>query len=202
MPGAVHVVALGLAEPAQAEVLDNGIENEPVQRVDVHPRQLATAYPVHRRCITGSPGVGERLPVAVDASFSGHRRRFARHAAAPVDHRAKHIERQGPHCGTPIEPRHSKPSAAAVASRPMDSEAQLSLSSRVVGADPFESRWPTGVLRPDEAPRAWAFHDDRACSGLSPLREDGGWDWGNPPAAQWDVTGASAPPFGGALSHS
>ena len=55
------------ARPLHAVLGQKSVEDEPMQGVDLEPRQRAAADPLHRRPIAGAPGVGEARPI--DASI-------------------------------------------------------------------------------------------------------------------------------------
>jgi hypothetical protein len=92
VPRAVEVRFLGLAEPTDAELVDDPIQRHPVQVVESGPGELTGSNAVHAWSVTRAPGVCELLGVDRQpparrelADFRGNRR-------APVDDGAEHVE--------------------------------------------------------------------------------------------------------------
>src|SRR5271170_4172149 len=65
-----------------------------MKAVDLCPRKVAAAYPLHRWRIPGTPAVGERRPVLVESVGLAERFEFADYAATPVHDGAEHVECQ------------------------------------------------------------------------------------------------------------
>jgi len=73
------------------------IEDHPVQYVDRGPRQISAAYAIHRRRVTGPPGIGKSRPVDVQIFFRAERAPFSNEAAAPVNDGPEDIENERLH---------------------------------------------------------------------------------------------------------
>lgn len=68
-----------------------------MQRVDGRPGKLALAHAIHGGRVARAPGVGEGRPVDPEALALAEELALADERAAPVHHRAEHVERQGLH---------------------------------------------------------------------------------------------------------
>lgn len=62
-----EVIDLVRAEPFDLELLEQPVENHPVQSVDVGPGQVATTDASHRRAVAGPPCIGEAGPIDPNA---------------------------------------------------------------------------------------------------------------------------------------
>ena len=71
MPGSVEVMRLLFGQAAQAKRFQQFLQDACVQVIEVRPRQRAGSDPVHRRRITGPPGIGKFPPVDADAPGAG-----------------------------------------------------------------------------------------------------------------------------------
>ena len=71
MPGAVQILFLGLTQSIDFELYQQAVENHPVQGVDVGPRKLSAANTIHGGSVTGTPRVGESLPVGLRSASPG-----------------------------------------------------------------------------------------------------------------------------------
>jgi len=80
----------------EAAALQQRLEGFLVQLVDVGPGDLALAHPAHLRLVEAAPVVGEAGPVGVEAVLPAQHRQVLGEAAAPVDHRAEHVEDADP----------------------------------------------------------------------------------------------------------
>src|SRR3989441_1776292 len=94
MPGVVQLLDLLLAQSAQAERLQQIVEDHAVKLIDVRPGQLALAHAVHGRVVARAPGVGELRPVDAQAFLLRQQLAFADDGAPPVDDGAEDIESQ------------------------------------------------------------------------------------------------------------
>src|SRR4029450_523251 len=66
VPGAVQMLFLGLTQSIDFGLYQQAVENHPVQGVDVSPSKFSAANTIHGGSVTGTPRVGESLPVAFD----------------------------------------------------------------------------------------------------------------------------------------
>lgn len=80
----------------EARLRQDGFQVFPVQRVQRHERTPAAAHGFHSRLIAPAPGIGKRRRAGGRPMTFEKRRHLAGHAVAPVNHRAEHIEQQGP----------------------------------------------------------------------------------------------------------
>ena len=81
-----------LAGMLQVALLQQHLEGFLVQVVDAGPRQLALAHARHLRLVEAAPVVGEAGPVGFESVFLAELGQVLDQAAAPVDHRAEHVE--------------------------------------------------------------------------------------------------------------
>ena len=94
MRNAVQIVNVIFSKPAYVVLHQQVVENEPVQRVNLQPRQCSRPHTVHGRPITGAPGVNKARPVGVNPVLCTESSGFADQAAAPVHDGTEHIEGQ------------------------------------------------------------------------------------------------------------
>ena len=94
VPDAVEVIHVGFGQPCDPEAREDLLQDQPMQPVDVHPRQIAAADAVHGWPVSGAPRVSERCCVQLEPAFGGECLGFADDAAAPVDDRAEHVEQK------------------------------------------------------------------------------------------------------------
>ena len=93
----LSVVLFGLREPGESEAAEDGLEDHPMQDVELGPGQLAASDTVHARRVAGAPGVGELRPVHGHTLPLRQRLDFTRDRRAPVDDRAEGVEHQRLH---------------------------------------------------------------------------------------------------------
>jgi len=95
VPYPVQVRPLAFGQRLQAETQHQAVEDLPVQRVDVGPSLARAAGAVHRRRITGAPGIGKGAPVDLQALGGAEHLTLAHDRRAPVDDGAEDVEGQG-----------------------------------------------------------------------------------------------------------
>src|SRR5437870_2281568 len=113
-----------------------------MQLVQRHPRQLAAAYPVHRRPIAGAPRVRKKRPVGANALLASQPPELANDAAAPIDDRAEHVEQERLGSMLHAPDQHSTP--AVLSSDITASAASVlvsALSAFAMAAKSVSSRW-------------------------------------------------------------
>src|SRR6185437_4611378 len=81
-----------LAGMLQAALLQQHLEGLLVEVVDARPRQLALANAAYLRLVEAAPVVGEARPVGLHPVFLADFGQVLDQAAAPVHHRAEHVE--------------------------------------------------------------------------------------------------------------
>ena len=81
---------------ADARAVEQLVEDQPVQRVDLQPRQLAACAPGPSPPGTRPASVGERRPILGEPMPFAEHLELADDAAAPVDDRAEDVEGQRP----------------------------------------------------------------------------------------------------------
>ena len=94
VPGAIEVIDLGLAQPADRMLVEQRQQVLAVQVVEPGPGAPAAPDLLQRRLIARPPGIGEGMPVARDPPRTERRSGLARDALAPVHDRAEHVEAQ------------------------------------------------------------------------------------------------------------
>ena len=90
-----HLV--GLVEPEAGE---DAFQISAMHHIEPGEGLAPGSYFLHTRLVFAAPGIGKRGPVEVEAPGAEHRARLPRHAGAPVDEGAEHVEEQRPRfCG-------------------------------------------------------------------------------------------------------
>lgn len=95
VPDPVQMVLFGLGEAGDAELPQQIVEDPAVQGIDRRPGELPRAHARHRGPVARAPRVRERGPIDAQRLRAPELAALANDRAAPVDHGAKDIERQG-----------------------------------------------------------------------------------------------------------
>ena len=85
---------LVVVQSGKAELIEHDRKILAMQVVEPDPRAAAAAHLLHRGLIERAPADPRRPPIALDAARTKEAAQLARDAAAPVDHRAEHVERE------------------------------------------------------------------------------------------------------------
>ena len=86
-----------LVQPGDAELADQPVQRLAMQHIERCPGAFAVPHPVHRRHIGAAPGIDQRRPVGREAACGAEIGQVLDQAAAPIDHRAEHVENQRLH---------------------------------------------------------------------------------------------------------
>src|SRR5262249_8325198 len=89
------MLLVSLAQVGNTIFFQQGVEHHTVQCVNIRPRQLAAAYPVHRRCIPTAPLVRKTRPVDPEPTCRVKRQALTNEAAPPVYHRTDNVKGEG-----------------------------------------------------------------------------------------------------------
>ncbi len=82
-------------EPLEPEAVEDRGEHSPMYGIELHIREATRPYLFHGRLVPRAPGIGEREPIQRIPQRPQHGFSLPRHAAAPIDERSEHIEKQG-----------------------------------------------------------------------------------------------------------
>lgn len=87
------------AQPLDFVLFEQILQDHAIQVVEVGPRNLSSAYFVHRRPITEAPAVGEFHSVNTEALRFTRAGSFGNHGTAPIHNGAESIENACFHVG-------------------------------------------------------------------------------------------------------
>src|SRR5258706_2764638 len=97
MPGEHELRERSLVQLLEAEARADAIEHAAVNDIEADEIRASGADLLHRRLVLSPPSVGEGDPVEREAERREERLRFARDAAAPIDHGPEYIEEKRLH---------------------------------------------------------------------------------------------------------
>ena len=92
VPHAIQMDFLVLAQIVDIQLHQQIVEDHPVQRIDLGPRQLAARHTVHRRPVTRAPRIGKPGPVHAQSLGLAPCATVPDEAAAKISASAKDIE--------------------------------------------------------------------------------------------------------------
>ena len=93
MPRLIELRRLILAQPLYPELRQQLVQDHPVQRIDIRPRQIPAADALHRRPIPAAPPIRETRPIhPLQPLRLRQPLTLPYDAAAPIHHRPEHIK--------------------------------------------------------------------------------------------------------------